>query len=370
MKQLTIQVAKLAPNIIYVAEGFMQLLPVVTTVGNALLTLVLLPFKGIGYALDYAAIGLIRFQEKLGNISSQVAEEQIRLMGEQATKSTQEINNLNKAMSKTGGAGQTPATNPNAALPTLAKMAANKSDISEAEKAQKQMDNKAQQIFDQTRTPVEQYQTKLDELNKMLNDGSLDWDTYNRAVMQASTGLDDHIGVIDGAKSVMDGFLKGQIHSWGDLGKAGMKALDDIMGNMLKMTLSGGGGGIGGIVSSIFGNAASGGTTGGLGASVGGLLAKAGSSIAGTFGGGFGGFFAEGGNFSGGKPIVVGERGPELIVPRHGGTVIPNEQGKSGGRPIQVNFHISTPNVEGFKLSQGQIAAQAAMAIRGAGRNL
>lgn len=34
--------------------------------------------------------------------------------------------------------------------------------------------------------------------------------------------------------------------------------------------------------------------------------------------------FADGGDFSGKKPMVVGERGPELIIPKRGGSVVPN----------------------------------------------
>ena len=49
----------------------------------------------------------------------------------------------------------------------------------------------------------------------------------------------------------------------------------------------------------------------------------------------FGGFFAEGGTPPVGKVSVVGERGPELFVPKTLGTVVPNNrafpQGKSGG---------------------------------------
>lgn len=61
----------------------------------------------------------------------------------------------------------------------------------------------------------------------------------------------------------------------------------------------------------------------------------------GGFGSGFGGAFANGGNFSGGKPILVGEQGPELIVPRTSGTVIPNDQLGGGGLNISSNFVVN-----------------------------
>ncbi len=37
-----------------------------------------------------------------------------------------------------------------------------------------------------------------------------------------------------------------------------------------------------------------------------------------------GGAFAAGGDYAAGRPILVGERGPELMMPRSAGTVIPN----------------------------------------------
>lgn len=89
----------------------------------------------------------------------------------------------------------------------------------------------------------------------------------------------------------------------------------------------------------------------------------------GSFSDFFGGFFANGGNFQAGKPIVVGERGPELIMPRSAGTVIPNERlPNTGGMNVTIN--VRTPDANSFRQSQGQIAADAAMAIQRANRNL
>ena len=47
------------------------------------------------------------------------------------------------------------------------------------------------------------------------------------------------------------------------------------------------------------------------------------------------GFFADGGNPPVNKPSIVGERGPELFVPKTAGTVIPN--GAMGGGQQVVN---------------------------------
>lgn len=46
--------------------------------------------------------------------------------------------------------------------------------------------------------------------------------------------------------------------------------------------------------------------------------------VGGLFGALLGGFRAEGGPVSAGVPYVVGERGPEIVVPKSNGTVIPN----------------------------------------------
>jgi hypothetical protein len=102
----------------------------------------------------------------------------------------------------------------------------------------------------------------------------------------------------------------------------------------------------------------SGKSTGGLG----GLLSQSFSAL------GFGGFFAGGGNPPIGKASIVGERGPELFVPRIAGTVIPNNA--LGGTVIEQHFDLRGALVDRDVYSDmHQIAAsysQAAM-IGGAG---
>jgi phage-related minor tail protein len=46
--------------------------------------------------------------------------------------------------------------------------------------------------------------------------------------------------------------------------------------------------------------------------------------------------FADGGSFGAGQPMVVGERGPELMVPHNAGTIIPNHQ---LGGDVTINFN-------------------------------
>lgn len=54
----------------------------------------------------------------------------------------------------------------------------------------------------------------------------------------------------------------------------------------------------------------------------------------------FGGARAEGGPVSGGTPYLVGERGPELFVPKHTGTIVP-AGGFGGGVSVTNNININ-----------------------------
>jgi len=64
-------------------------------------------------------------------------------------------------------------------------------------------------------------------------------------------------------------------------------------------------------------------------------------------GGSGGGFFAKGGAVSKGKPIVVGERGPELFVPNSTGQITQNARGTGGGGVV-VNFNIEAIDSNSF----------------------
>lgn len=56
---------------------------------------------------------------------------------------------------------------------------------------------------------------------------------------------------------------------------------------------------------------------------------------------------------------LMGEAGPEAIMPlSRGPDGALGVRSASGGRPVAVTFNIQTPDTEGFRRSQGQIAAQ------------
>ncbi|MEX0364623.1 MAG: phage tail tape measure protein [Ruegeria sp.] len=87
--------------------------------------------------------------------------------------------------------------------------------------------------------------------------------------------------------------------------------------------------------------------------------------------------FANGGVVSGpttfpmrGGMGLMGEAGPEAIMPlARGADGKLGVRNSGGGRPVSVVMNISTPDVQGFRRSQGQIAAQMSRALGRGNRN-
>ena len=97
-----------------------------------------------------------------------------------------------------------------------------------------------------------------------------------------------------------------------------------------KSLFSGGGGGLGGLIGSFFG---------GGGGDASGPISMIDAA-----------FFADGGSPPVGKPSIVGERGPELFVPRTAGTIIPNNQlGNMGGTTNVTNNYIQAIDTKSFE---------------------
>jgi phage-related minor tail protein len=60
--------------------------------------------------------------------------------------------------------------------------------------------------------------------------------------------------------------------------------------------------------------------------------------------------FANGGPVMGGKPIVVGERGPELFVPGSNGNVVPNNAMGGNTYAITVQAGVGDPRAIGQQI--------------------
>jgi hypothetical protein len=76
-----------------------------------------------------------------------------------------------------------------------------------------------------------------------------------------------------------------------------------------------------------------------------------GGSGAGFLGSLFGGFRADGGPVGAGKAYVVGERGPEMFVPRQNGSIVPNDAlaGGGGTQITNVNYSIQAVDASSFR---------------------
>jgi len=97
-------------------------------------------------------------------------------------------------------------------------------------------------------------------------------------------------------------------------------------------------------------------------------------SASGTFkkGGGGGifgaiaGMFANGGRPPVGRPSIVGEKGPELFVPRSSGTIVPNNKlGGGGSTSVVVNVDASGSDVQGDDSGAKELGTLISVAVQG-----
>jgi phage-related minor tail protein len=88
--------------------------------------------------------------------------------------------------------------------------------------------------------------------------------------------------------------------------------------------------------------------------------------------------FADGGIVSapvsfpmrGGRTGLMGEAGPEAIMPlTRGADGRLGVQAQGGGRPVSVVINVATPDVEGFRRTEGQIAAEIGRIVARGQRN-
>ena len=95
------------------------------------------------------------------------------------------------------------------------------------------------------------------------------------------------------------------------------------------------------------------------------------SSLAGNDGVGFFSFLtgtlgkrAMGGPVSAGSSYMVGERGPELFTPKHGGSIVPNNALGGGSTNVVVNVDASGSNVQGDQAQAKQLGVVVSAAVQ------
>lgn len=165
-----------------------------------------------------------------------------------------------------------------------------------------------------------------------------------RAVDSASAGAQAFQNMTSSIENALDRFVQTGKLSFRELITS---MIQDLLRFQMKAQMSaifGGGGGIGDLLSGIFG--------GGGGVSAG---AGAYDIFSNPFLNNFG--FADGGNPPVGKASIVGERGPELFVPRTSGTIIPNNQLSNMMAPPQQNIY-NGPYIQNMSAIDTQSATQ------------
>ncbi len=191
------------------------------------------------------------------------------------------------------------------------------------------MQERAAQIYESTRTPMERHVEKMKELKELLKYG-LDPEAASRWA-KASV---DSLGIVaDKTEELKE--------SWDDLGFVFESAFENavISGGNLKDVLKGLGDDIQRLLLRRL------------------VTEKISGAVSGIASNLFGGFKAEGGPVTAGTSYVVGEKGPEVFVPQTSGTIIP-----SGATTIVQNFSVM-PGME-----PGPFARSARQGALSAGR--
>jgi hypothetical protein len=190
-------------------------------------------------------------------------------------------------------------------------------EIGYAERAQKRL----KQALDQGKISAEAFDIAMQRTNETLGQSNPYIDNIENALLNLSGSIASNMtDVIFGLK---DGFAA--------LEDIALSVLQTIIQTLIETFIRqqmiaafGGGAGGGGGIGSLLGLGAA--AIPGLG-----LLVGAGALL--------GGLFADGGNTAkaGQKPIVVGEKGPEIFMPGKAGTVVPNDELNSVGGQGDTN---------------------------------
>ena len=162
----------------------------------------------------------------------------------------------------------------------------------------------------------------IGELKKQISAAEQMKQIYGDIGMTIKSGVVDAIqGAVDGTKS---------------LGEVASNVLKNIANKVLDVAIN----------FALFGAMSGTGTGGGL---LGGLFGKR----------------AMGGPVSAGSSYMVGERGPELFTPKHGGSIVPNNALGGGSTSVVVNVDASgNSNVQGDQAQAKQLGVAVSAAVQ------
>ena len=212
------------------------------------------------------------------------------------------------------------------------------------------LERRAKEIYEQTRAPLELLNREIAELNMLLEKGVIDWDTYARAMFDAQdrvAAMGEKIEEVaekldvfaEQAARNIQGALADFLFNPFDRGLEGM--LQSFQNTLQRMIAE--------AVAADLARKLFGGLVGGEGT---GLLGGFMSTV-------FGGARAAGGPVMPGRAYLVGEKGPELIVPRAAGQVVPNHKLTGGGTVVQHMSFYGASDPQAVKRAAGAGAREA-----------
>lgn len=219
------------------------------------------------------------------------------------------------------GTGEGGAPGSSGFLPMIPDIA----EIQNAQNEMKKLADEGRRVFEATRTPAEALSLKIADLNRLLDAGAIDWDTYNRAMKQAQDDFADaELAGNKFASTIADGLANifGQVI---DGSKTAASAVGDLIKQLGTMALQEG---FRGLMSGVLGGGGSGGSSGGIGNVISGLLKKI--------------FSFEGGGFTGPGSRVGGldGRGGHLALLHPNETVLDHTKGDraQGGLNVEISI--------------------------------
>lgn len=232
--------------------------------------------------------------------------------------------------------------------------------------AQQRVAEEGRRVFEAMRTPAEDLAAEIDRLNRLLQAGAIDWETYSRAQFAAQDAFDRSQQATKSAAEELDSFAKNAAENiqgalgdeltnimqgnFDDIGKSFARMLQRMAAEALAAD----------IARNLFGSGAKGGSGGGW--------VGAAASWLGSF---FGGGKAIGGPTMPNTLYEVGERRPEvyddgsrqyLLTGSKRGRIDPNPS-FDGGRAQTNYFHITVPGGTDRRTA-GQFGAEAARQLQ------